>query len=232
MTMDNKMAFHVNDLKRIADVDACGVVAVAETNGTPLFDSALALLPEAKSIIVLEMEIFPEILDLVTPEKRFGEAAAGDLFGPHQDYLSSRLNRGIYILANNYRRSGFRSIPLPSQGTPTDTRFQRGLLSFKHAGEFAGLGKIGYNSLLVSPQFGPRMRLACLLTEAALPPTPRLAQNPCDGCGQCVEHCPAGALTTPNLDQPYVINKFACASFRQGATACSTCMRVCPVARR
>jgi epoxyqueuosine reductase QueG len=229
--MGKNIVTDAEKIKQMADVDACGIVAVAETKGTPLYDSVCALLPEAKSIVVLGMEIFSEVLDLVTPEKRFGEAAAGDLFGPHLDYLSGRLNRGIYILANQYRGSGFRSTPLPSQGTPTDTRFQRGLISFKHAAEFAGLGKIGYNSLVVSPQFGPRMRLACLLTAAVLPPTSRLEQNPCDGCGKCVEHCPAGALSTPDADQPYAINKFACASFRQGATACATCMSICPVAR-
>jgi epoxyqueuosine reductase len=216
---------------RITEADAVGVTAVADTVGTPLYDSAISLLPGARSIVVLGMEIFSEVVDLVEPEKEMGEAAARDLYGPHLDYLNGRLNRGIYELAKVYRRAGFRALPLPSQGTPTDARFQRGILSFKHAAEFAGLGRIGQNSLLITPEFGPRMRLACLLTDAEIPATQRLAANPCDGCGRCIEKCPAHALTSPAAGQPYAINKFACASFRQGSGCCSTCISSCPVGR-
>jgi epoxyqueuosine reductase len=216
---------------RVTDVDAVGVAAVADTIGTPLYDSAIALLPGARSIVVLGMEIFPEVVDLVEPEKQTGEAAARELYGPHIDYLSGRLNRGIYELAKVYRRAGYHALPLPSQGTPADARFQRGILSFKHAAQFAGLGRIGQNSLLITPQFGPRMRLACLLTDAGIPASQPLATNPCDGCGRCIETCPAQALASPAAGQPYAINKFACASFRQGAGSCSTCMSSCPVGR-
>jgi epoxyqueuosine reductase len=220
-----------SSVTRVTDVDAVGVASVADTVGTPLYDSAISLLPGARSIVVLGMEIFHEVVDLVEPDKEVGEAAARDLYGPHLDYLNGRLNRGIYELAKVYRSSGYRALPLPSQGTPTDARFQRGILSFKHAAEFAGLGRIGQNSLLVTPKFGPRMRLACLLTDAEIPASQPLAANPCDGCGRCIEQCPAQALTVPSAGHPYAINKFACASFRQGSGSCSTCISSCPIGR-
>ena len=220
-------------LARVADIDLIGVAAVADTLGTPLHKSAVSLLPGARSIVVLGMEIFAEVADLVVPEKKMGEAAARDLIGPHYDYLNGRLNRGIYEVAKVYRAAGFRCLPLPSQGTPVDGRYLDGLLSFKHAGEYAGLGVIGRSSLLLTPEHGPRVRLACLLMDAELPAGRRLADNPCDGCGAlCVASCPCGALAMPADGQTYAINKYACSAFRNASGCCVTCLSVCPTGAR
>ena len=215
----------------LPEVDVFGVASIEEASDTPLYESAISLLPGARSIVVLGMEVYQEVLDLVVPEHKVGEAAARDLYGPHLDYLNGRLNCGIYDLARDLRRDGHRVLPLPSQGTPSDPRFLRGILSFKHAAERAGLGRIGWSSLLVTRQFGPRLRLACLLTDAEIAPSKPLADNPCDGCGKCVDACPAGAVKSPVAGQDYALDRFACASFRQGAGCCSTCQSVCPVGR-
>jgi epoxyqueuosine reductase QueG len=215
----------------IPDVDVFGVASLADARETPLHMSATSLLPGARSVVVLGMEVYQEVLDLVVPEKQVGEAAARDLYGPHLDYLSGRLNRGIYDLAREYRRAGYRALPLPSQGTPSDARYLRGILSFKHAAELAGLGRIGWSSLLLTTEFGPRVRLACLLTDADIEPSAMLAANPCDGCGKCVDACPAGAVKPPLAGQGYVVDRFACSSFRNGAGCCSTCQSICPIGR-
>lgn len=229
MSMDEaQQALHESAFALVGDADLFGVAAVEDTRGTPLYDSAVSLLPGAKSIIVIGMEIFREVVDLVVPDKQMGEAAARDLYQPHLDYLSGRLNRAIYDLAKVYRRERYRALPLPSQGTPNDTRFLRGILSFKHAAEYAGLGTIGRSSLLITPKFGPRVRLACLLTDADIPNGRRLADDACSSCPYlCVANCPAGALATPDAGQRYAINKFACASFRQATGCCATCVSIC-----
>ncbi|MHB1417927.1 MAG: 4Fe-4S binding protein [Chloroflexota bacterium] len=223
-------------MSRVADIDLVGVAAVEDTRGTPLFESATGLLAGAQSIVVLGIEIFAEVAGLVVPEKEMGEAAARDLYGPHIDYLNGRLNRAIYEMAKIYRQAGYKAIPLPSLGTPTDTRFQKGILSFKHAAQFAGLGKIGHSSLLITPQFGPRVRLAAMLTDAPIPSTRSAYQgeeDPCAACGGlCEASCPAGALSVPTGDAPYAINKFACGAYRQGTGCCSTCLIVCPAGEK
>ena len=212
----------------LADADVFGVAAVEDTRGTPLYDGATSLMPDARSIAVVGVEVFPEVVGLVEPQRQMGEVSANDLYPPHLDYLNGRLNRAIYDLAKVYRGAGYRALPLPSLGTPNDARFMRGILSFKHAGEYAGLGKIGRSSLLITPQFGPRARLACLLTNAEMPSTRRAIENPCASCPDlCVANCPAGALAAPAAGQPYAINKFACSTFRQAAGLCATCVSVC-----
>lgn len=215
-------------LVALREIDLCGVTAVSDAIGTPLHDSAVALLPGARSIVVLGTELFPEVLQLIEPDKLLGEAAARELYTPHVEFMNSRLNRALYDLARTLRAEGYRTLPLPSQGTPVDARFQRGILSFKHAGEYAGLGRIGRSSLLITERFGPRVRLACLLTDAPLPSTRCEVADACAGCaGDCIARCPANALAEPAEGERYAINKYACASFRAGAGACSICLSEC-----
>lgn len=228
LTNAAERTIHERAFACLADADVFGVAAVEDTRDTPLYESATSLLPGARSIVVIGMEVFPEVVGLVEPQRQMGEASANDIYPPHLEYLNGRLNRALYDLAKIYRGAGYRALPLPSLGTPTDARFMRGILSFKHAGEYAGLGKIGRSSLLITPQFGPRTRLACLLTNAEIPSTRRAIEDPCASCPElCVANCPAEALATPAAGQPYAINKFACSSFRQAAGLCATCVSIC-----
>jgi len=58
----------------------------------------------------------------------------------------------------------------------------------------AGLGWIGRNSLLLTPQFGSYVFLGELLTDLELEPAQPLEGDPCAACYQCVQACPTRAL--------------------------------------
>ena len=58
----------------------------------------------------------------------------------------------------------------------------------------AGLGWIGKNCLLVTPQYGSAVRISSLLTNAPLSEEEPILKSRCGGCRACVEHCPAQAL--------------------------------------
>ena len=58
----------------------------------------------------------------------------------------------------------------------------------------AGLGWIGKNCLLVTPQYGSAVRISSLLTNAPLDEEEAILKSRCGGCRACVEHCPAQAL--------------------------------------
>ncbi len=213
------------------DVDAMGVASVADLAEPRLRDQVLALLPSARSLVVCAMEVFPEILDHSRPGKTVGEASASDMLGAHMDFLSGRLTKAAYDVAQTCRRQGYRALPMPAAKYPTDQRYLTSVLSYKHAAVAAGLGTLGRHSLLVTPEFGPRVRLACVLTEAELKPTARLVDGLCDECNNCIKACPAGALSEPEGGAVYSMNKYACQAFRNGSGSCAECMRICAQGR-
>ena len=213
------------------DADIVGVAVLNDWKGTRLEETALRLLSQAKSVVVLAMEIYPEVLDLTSPERVTGAASANDLYAQNTNYIDGRLSKAAYDVAKTFRQSGMKSLPLPADGCPMDNRFQDAMFSYKHAGEAAGLGKMGWHSLLITPEFGSRARLACCLTEAEIESTRADFNNECASCGICLEICPAKAIFEPEAGQPYAINKYACCSFRSAAGGCSECMKLCPRGR-
>ncbi|MEE4274975.1 MAG: GNAT family N-acetyltransferase [Thermoleophilia bacterium] len=68
----------------------------------------------------------------------------------------------------------------------------------KDAAVLAGLGVIGENNILVTPQYGPRVRLRALFLEAELEPSaPLTGFDPCGGCDRpCHRACPKDAFAS------------------------------------
>lgn len=225
----SKINTEVQEALAKLDVDMAGVASLDDLKGTKLEEDALKLLPSARSIVVLGMEIFPEFLDLTSPERMAGAANLNDLFTRHIEYLRGRMNRAAYDIAAASHRAGLKALPLPGQGPSVDGRFLEAVISYKHAAEAAGLGAIGMSSLLVTQEFGPRVQLALCLTEAILKSTAAPQKN-CRFCNVCIVKCPAHALDWPKKGETYVINKFACRTYCDATGGCSECMRVCPVA--
>lgn len=210
------------------DIDSVGIASLDDLKGTKLAESALKLLPTARSMVVLAMEVYPEVINLTSPERITGTISLNDLADRHMEFIGGQLTKAAYDIAKFSRRVGLKALPLPSAGCPVDARFLDAVLSYKHAGQAAGLGYIGRSSLLVTPGFGPRVRLAVCLTEAVLKPTTAEYPDECQDCHVCIQNCASGALAEPQNDEPYVINKFACQAFRSAAGGCSECMRICP----
>ena len=212
------------------EVDMVGVARVDSLKDPPTKDAILELLPEAKSIVVVGMEIWPEFLDLTSPEMTAGGINKNDIYQQHQDYVRGKLAKAVYDIAKASRQAGLKALPLTGNGPAVDRRILKAILSYKHIAEAAGLGRIGMSSLLITEKYGPRVRLALCLTEAALDPTPYLKEHICRYCNVCVFKCPAHALEKPKTGESYAINKFACREYVEAAGGCSECMRVCPVA--
>jgi epoxyqueuosine reductase len=218
----------VQDYLSKVDADLVGSASLQDFKGTYLEETAVRLLPEAKSVVVFAMEIYPEILNHARPERTTGTPSMNDLVDRHMEFLNGRLTKAAYDVAKVSRQSGFKALPLPAVGCPMDMRFQSAMFSYKHAAQAAGLGHIGKSSLLITSDFGPRVRLACCLTEARVEPVNIVASSSCSECEVCIKSCPSKALSSPHVGEPYAINKFACSSFRSGSGGCSECMRLCP----
>ena len=76
----------------------------------------------------------------------------------------------------------------------------RKLLNLKKAAFEAGLGSRGKSDLVVTPDYGPRVRLFGVITDADLEPTPKLEKEYCTECNICIKSCPSCALSESGCD--------------------------------
>jgi epoxyqueuosine reductase len=70
------------------------------------------------------------------------------------------------------------------------------LLSLPHAAVEAGLGTLGLNLQLLTPEFGPRVVLTAVMSSLDVEPDRRREDSLCLGpaCGRCLSVCPADAV--------------------------------------
>ncbi len=72
---------------------------------------------------------------------------------------------------------------------------EKGGIFLKDAAVMAGLGCIGKNNLVITPEYGPRIRFRALLLDREAEATGPLEFNPCEGCKQpCRKVCPIKAF--------------------------------------
>jgi len=78
------------------------------------------------------------------------------------------------------------------------------LLSLPHAAVEAGLGTLGLNLQLLTPEYGPRVLLAAVLCSVPVECDRPMAQALCKGpaCGRCLKTCPADAVKEWDRDWP------------------------------
>jgi epoxyqueuosine reductase len=119
-----------------------------------------------------------------------------------------------------------------------------GSVSHKAIAVTAGLGWQGKGLLLVTPKYGPRVRLSSVLTNMPLVfDTP--IKNRCANCSLCTEACPAGAIKNVNTDFHYkdrneAIDLDKCHKNTLkymdvpgvGYTFCGQCIPVCPYGKK
>jgi epoxyqueuosine reductase len=72
---------------------------------------------------------------------------------------------------------------------------EKGGIFLKDAAVMAGLGCIGKNNLVVTPEYGPRIRFRAMLLDRAISANGPIKFNPCKDCKQpCRKVCPLNAF--------------------------------------
>ena len=194
----------------------------------------LAEFPRAISVgVVMPMAIVDQL-----PRHRERKVALA--YRSHSyDILNRRLDDITSLPSSALQREGHRAFPVrASQGVNGERLY--GQFSHKLAAHLAGLGWIGKSCLLVTPEVGPRVRWASILTDAPLPAGEALSER-CGKCNECVEACPAQAFTGRSFQasEPREVrfDVFKCRQYQTerekqaGVAVCGMCVYICPHGR-
>ena len=78
-----------------------------------------------------------------------------------------------------------------------------GRLSTRHLGIEAGLGTFGLEVNILTPEFGPRVYLTGILSEAKIEADERITEQVCIGesCSRCLYSCPSDAVRHFGIDK-------------------------------
>jgi len=183
-------------------------------------DEALYIPSSMNRVIALAFE--EDYDGIANSPGRLASAAVGNGY--------SRMAFTACTLAEFLRELGYRAIPA-GNGTG---------LSIPMAID-AGLGELGRLGLLVTPKYGPRIRLAKVITDMPILPDSPIkfgVTEFCEACMLCAEYCPSAAITdgprtwegkSPSNNPgtlKWYIESEKCYDFN--GFSCSNCKRVCP----
>jgi len=157
----------------------------------------------------------------------------------HEMYNTSNqlLDQAAYRLAVFINSLGYASISLPRDGYGNlEILRRKPVACFSHvsAGKYAGLGSIGLHHMLLTPQYGPRVRLVSVFTAVKISGSLISGKDLCTRCGLCARLCPAQAFTPIPGRIIAEMNKDSCTERhqqlrRESCWPCGICAKVCPV---
>lgn len=211
-----------------------GAAEVGFSDVTGLLPERLASLPYGISIVFkLSDAVVDEILSVGSP---------GPTYSYFQHYRAANafLDARSLWVTSMLEREGFRAFPVAASQSVPDAGAYSGLFQHKTAAVRSGLGFIGKSALFVSHTYGPRVRLATVLTDMPLPVSAGgNTKSGCGSCRRCVTACPAMAITGKNYEggmaRSELFDPKACSEHMKEAykhigrgAVCGICMAVCP----
>ncbi|WP_291578420.1 4Fe-4S double cluster binding domain-containing protein [Clostridium sp. UBA6640] len=171
-------------------------------------------------------------------------------YGPTKEYWDEykRINNALDQIAiacvSYIENLGYDAIGQTSTYVTSDDNLAT-LLPHKTVATRAGLGWIGKNALLITPEYGSAIRISSVLTNMPVETNSPINESRCGSCEKCSLSCPAktikGQLWNIKLKREELIDPFRC---RQKArelskkqvgyetSLCGKCIEVCPFTQR
>ncbi len=190
-----------------------GIKAIGYTQLTPelLIQDKFIQYPNA---IVLTMEMSKELL----------ETAPGNKTQELNDAHYAKLGTLTYKLSDYLREKGYATEVAHPYG---------GLVNFSPLAQKTGIGFIGKNGLLITPESGPGQKISAIFVSIANLPVKNENEHVwipeyCKRCGKCIKACPEKALIEEETccGEPEVkFKQELCIGCSQG---CTYCIEACP----
>lgn len=195
----SELTSEIKAIAREQGAHLVGIASVERFAEAPKGHHPTDLVPGAKSVVVIAHRFFQSILesdgfgtesDLVPEEERW--EVQQTIFNFMYNTANMRLQMIASQIAAFLEDQGYASLPLPAGGYKVASLGSRSIAFFshRHAAVLAGLGEFGLNNLLMTPKYGPRVRIESTITTAELTPDP-LSEGPIclgkDACGLCLK---------------------------------------------
>lgn len=231
----------MDTFERIAEVArGMGIIDISVASASawdsnPLVSSRIgsssrpaALMDSAKSVIVIGIPIQKAIID-TAPSIYYHSLY--DTVNAMLDHAGERIALELGILGHDavyVPRDGYHGI----KGLQNDPS---AFFSHRHAAYLAGMGTFGYNNMILTEKYGPRIRFTSIITSAELTPKKPMSKELCVKCKKCTKACPGEALG--NLPYPNAITlKEKCVAVStelaaKGISPCGRCIAICPVGK-
>ena len=222
--MNEKLTASVKELAHSLGADLVGVAQADSFMEAPKGHHPEDLLRGARNVIVMAIHLLDASF----------ESAPNREYAITYSTVNQELNRIAFRVARFLQDKGYRALQVPAS-PPYDMERNMGDLSHRHAGQLAGIGVFGKNSLLLSTKFGPRIRLVSVITDAPLKADTPLNMDLCNDCDKCLRACPVGALKGERI-----VDKPKCDAHHVEVgeklqlgdlDICGICIRVCPVGK-
>lgn len=182
MRLQDIMPYLETDLIGVADIEGIRESVTIDMN----------LFPSAKRIVVLACaHVKASLASCVNEARQYDTLSTYD-----------EVRRASYRTAKHIQAHGYEAVAVPAF-IPMDMGEGKsgmvGALDHRGAAVAARIGRWGQSGLLITERYGPRVRLASVLTNAPLEITEPLRRGLCLECLRCVEACPAKALAGNGL---------------------------------
>ncbi|HHV75858.1 MAG TPA: epoxyqueuosine reductase [Syntrophothermus lipocalidus] len=235
----NKLSTEPSDLKlavvsfcREQGADVVGFASVErwnEQNEVPGDHRPQTLFPPAKTVIVIGLSMPLPVVE-TTPSILHKEAY--DTTNRQLDSLALALVR--YLNARGHASHFFSRDGFGSLGAIKE----KPGIAFNHipAARYAGLGTVGLSNLILTPEFGSRVRFVSVFTAAPIPGDPMIEKDLCIQCGACARLCPVNAIipvegsVVGNFDREACLERHIELT-RKKRYPCGICTKVCPVGK-
>lgn len=229
------------EIQALANVEGLDYTGVADL--APAQDYVLAtggpVVASFPRCVSLGIRLMDAIVDTLPQREQYGNAAHYRMHA--YDVVNNRLDLAASRVAGLIQRAGFKALPM-SRMVAAEGKELTALFSHKLGAHLAGLGWIGKNCMLITPDHGPRVRWASVLTDAPLSPTGKPMDQRCGACMECVKICPVQAYTGRNFvecePREARFDAAKCDAYLNATQdntqhrVCGLCLYVCPHGRK
>jgi epoxyqueuosine reductase QueG len=218
-----------DELMRFLEMQGADLCGTSNIKG--LQPAQFSALPFA---ITIGIRLSDAVVDAVTqgPTK---------LYFAHYRAVNALLDMTATKCVGWLQRRGFNALAIPASQTTSESGISADF-PHKTAANMAGLGFVGKSALFISSAFGPRVRLATVLTDMPLP-AGEMQPAQCGDCRVCVDACPCGALTgrawSVSAAREDIVDAQLCSRHMKKVyqhigrgAVCGICMAVCPFGKR